>query len=118
MYLRIFSGVLAFGLLTACEVTQTPEPDGDTLGCAIGAGAEFDAVCTLEWTGEAWGSEFLIHHPDGGFRRFSLNEDASAVVLKDGAEPIEMTSPSPPGFWQFSVAEDRYLMPISPPSGV
>lgn len=118
MFLRIFSSVLAIGFLTACEATQSPEPEGDTLDCAIGAGAEFDTVCTLEWVGEAWGQEFLIHHPDGGFRRFSLNEDANGLSLQDGAEEIEMVEPSPEGFWQFSVGGDRYLMPLPPPSGV
>jgi len=117
MFLRISSCVLAASLLTGCGATQTPEPEGTMLDCAIGLGVEFDAVCTLEWVGEEWGQEFLIHHPGGGFRRFSLNEDASWVTVKDGAEAIEMVDPSPPGFWQFSVESDRYLMPVPPPSG-
>lgn len=88
------------------------------LDCAIGAGAELANVCTLEWVGEEWGQEFLIHHPDGGFRRFTLNEDASGLTVKDGAEEIEMVDPSPDGFWQFLVSGDQYLMPLPPPSGV
>lgn len=118
MYLRIFSSVLALTALTACEATQSPEPEGDSVECRVGAGSEMSAVCTLEWVGEPWASEFLIHHPDGGFRRFFLNEDAGGVVLKDGAEPLEMDSSSPTGTWQFSVGEDRYVMPTPPASGV
>jgi hypothetical protein len=118
MYLRIYSCVLAFGVLTACEATQTPEPEGDAIDCAIGAGAEFSKHCTLEWIGDAQGQEFLIHHPDGGFRRFTLSQDAGSIALKDGAEELEIVEPSPQGFWQFSVAGDRYLVPFPPPSGV
>ncbi|WP_298333747.1 hypothetical protein [uncultured Erythrobacter sp.] len=118
MYLRIFSSLLVIGALTACEATQSPEPQGTTLDCAIGSGAEFDAVCTLEWIDEEWGQEFLIHHPGGGFRRFLIKEDVSGVIVKDGAEDVEMVDPSPKGLWQFSVNGDRYLMPTPPPSQV
>ena len=117
MFLRIFSLTAALGLLAACEATQSPEPEGASLDCAIGAGAEFDSVCTLEWIGEPWGQEFLIHHPGGGFRRFSLSEDSTEVTVKDGAEDVEMVTPSPEGFLQFSVSGDRYLMPAAPESG-
>lgn len=118
MFLRIFSGAFLAVSLTACEATQSPEPEGEALDCAIGAGAEFANVCTLEWVGEEWGQEFLIHHPGGGFRRFVLNEDASGVTVKDGAEDVEMVDPSQGGFWQFSVGGDRYLIPVPPPSEV
>lgn len=117
MSLRIFSGLLALCALSACGAAQSPEPEGESVECAIGAGAEFADVCTLEWLDEAGGGEFLIHHPDGGFRRFAVNEDASGVLLKDGAEELEMSGNSPSGVWQFSVASDRYVMPVPPASG-
>ena len=117
MYLRTFSCFLALSILTGCEATQTPEPEGESIDCAIGAGAEVGSNCTLEWIGEAGGREFLIHHPDGGFRRFTVSDVSSGVALTDGAEELEMVEPAPQGFWQFSVAGDRYLVPIPPASG-
>ena len=117
MCLRISSCVLALGILTACEATKTPEPEGETIDCAIGVGAEFSSDCTLEFIGEAGGQEFLIHHPNGGFRRFTLTADASSVAPKDGAEELEMVEPAPQGFWQFSVSGDRYLVPFPPALG-
>lgn len=117
MYLRIFSSALLAVTLTACEATQSPEPEGETLDCAIGGASDFDNVCTLEWLGEVGGREFLIHHPDGAFRRFSVSEDGSAVNIKDGAEELEMVDPAPSRFWQFSVSGDRYLVPVPPASG-
>ena len=117
MSLRISSALLAIGLLAACG-SETPEPEGETLDCAIGAGAEFASVCTLEWIGEEWAREFVIHHPDGGFRRFALNEDASGVVALDGADEPVMVDPGPDCFWQFSVGGDGYRMPLPPPPEV
>lgn len=118
MFLRISSAVLAIALLGACDTNETPQPEGETLDCAIGQGSDFASVCTLEWLGEEWGRDFLIHHPDGGFRRFALNEDASGVIVQDGAEDVLMLDPAPDGFWQFSVSGDRYRMPVPPPPEV
>ncbi|UAB77282.1 hypothetical protein INR77_10710 [Erythrobacter sp. SCSIO 43205] len=117
MYLRTFSaGLLAIGL-AACGVGETPEPEGDKVDCAIGAGAEFANVCTLEWIGDEVGQKFLIHHPEGGFRRFSVNEDASGVIALDGAENAIMQDSAVQGAWQFSVDGDQYRVPIPAPSG-
>ena len=116
MYLRTFSAsILAFAL-AACGVAETPEPEGERVGCAIGAGAEFADVCTLEWVDGEEGQEFLIHHPEGGFRRFAVNEDASGVTVLDGAEAATMDA-APVGQWQFSVSGDQYRMAIPAPSG-
>ena len=117
MYLRTFSASFLALALAACGLGETPEPEGDTVECAIGAGAQFADVCTLEWIGEVGGQEFLIHHPEGGFRRFAPNEDASGVTAVDGAEETIMMEETPDCQWQFSVSGDQYRMPIPAPSG-
>jgi hypothetical protein len=118
MYSRISSALIAIALLGACDSNATPPPEGETLDCAIGQGADFAEDCTLEWLGAEWERDFLIHHPDGGFRRFSLNEDATGVIVQDGAEEVEMLDPAPDGSWQFSVSGDRYRIPAPPPPEV
>jgi len=118
MSLRTFNAGLATLSLAACGVGESPEPEGDTVECAIGEGADFASDCTLEWIGEAGKSEFLIHHPEGGFRRFAVNENASGVTAVDGAEETVMVDGVPTGLWQFSVSGDTYRMPIPAPSGV
>lgn len=106
MFLRISSVALAVSLLAACgAATETPEPEGDTVECAIGAGSEFSAVCTLE---EVSSSEFIIHHPDGGFRRFQFDEDGK-LAASDGAEPVlEERIRVYEGTWEFALEIDRY----------
>lgn len=107
MSLRIFSLALA-ALLAACG-SASPEPEGEAIECAIGPGAEFSAVCTLEETSEA---EFIIHHPTGGFRRF--RHTVEGVEISDGAEMIENMSGVSHGYIEFSVAGDRYRLPLAP----
>ncbi|MHA7818484.1 MAG: hypothetical protein ACX930_02430 [Erythrobacter sp.] len=96
------------GFLAACGANTSPEPQGKSVECAIGPGAELRRVCTLEELPQA---QFVIHHPDGGFRRF-VNEDEGMNVA-DGADPIGMSvvedDESP--MLELSVGNDRYRIP-------
>ena len=87
MSLRIFSAGILATLLAACGGNTTPEPDGEQIECAIGAGAELEPVCTLEHVSA---DELVIHHPGGGFRRF-LRDDQNPMQLiaADGAQGLE-----------------------------
>jgi len=90
MSLRISSLALA-ALLAACG-SASPEPEGEAIECAIGPGAEFSAVCTLEIVSEG---EIVIHHPDGGFRRFTRSADTPLeLVPADGADLMVSQTPS------------------------
>jgi hypothetical protein len=104
MSLRISSLVALIPLIAACGA-QSPPPPGDTVDCAIGAGADLEAVCTLEQV--AGTDEIVIHHPDGGFRRFARSADGAMLMPLDGAEPLVPQGEDP---LQFSVDEDRYAI--------
>jgi hypothetical protein len=106
MFLRISS---ALGLLVAvagCGAEGAPPPPGDTVDCAIGAGAELSPVCTLELV--AGTQEIVIHHPDGGFRRLLRDAETGALSPMDGAEPLV---PEDGSALAFSVGADRYSIP-------
>jgi len=108
MYLRISSATLTIGFLAACgSATETPEPEGDAVECAIGAGSEFSAVCTLE---EVSGSEFIIHHPDGGFRRFTKDD---GIAVKDGAQDATIST-AEGALTEIEVDGDRYRLSLPP----
>ncbi len=81
------------------------------IDCAIGPGAEYSKVCTLEWRGEELDSEFIIHHPDGSFRRFAFDDD-HRITTTDGADHAETISIIFHAFWEFSVGQDRYKLPL------
>ena len=104
MYLRIFS--LGFCLaLAACGEASAPPP-GESIACAIGEGAEFAEVCTLE---VAEGATFVIHHPDGEFRRFTRTDGPDMLAPADGAEPMsEVSLEGLAGRIEVSVGGDTY----------
>ncbi len=109
MYLRIFS-ISALGLaLASCGTEiETPEPEGDGIECAVGAGSEFSNVCTLERISD---SEFVIHHPDGGFRR--LAETAEGLKSADGAHEVRIAEAGAGDSIEIEVDMDRYRIPSS-----
>ena len=112
MYLRIFSIVVATGLLAACG-SETPEPEGPSVSCAIGPGTELSDVCTLERVSD---TQFLIHHPDGGFRRFAFDETGgdAAITVADGAEQLVYQRVDDQGGGvEFGLQTDRYRVDSS-----
>lgn len=117
MSLRISSTLPLALVLAGCGAEQTsPPPSGDTVECAIGAGAELSAVCTLERV--AASGEIIIHHPDGGFRRLGRDAQSGALIPLDGAE---LLVPEDAGvdLLAFAVGTDRYRIPgtlLEPPA--
>lgn len=106
MYLRISSLVAPVFVLAACG-TETPAPEGLSITCAIGPGADYAEVCTLERVDPV---EFIIHHPDGGFRRF-VWADTGALTAADGAEPLDyQESVDQTGMIEFGMENERYRL--------
>ncbi|MEM8726662.1 MAG: hypothetical protein AAGE86_14185 [Pseudomonadota bacterium] len=119
MSLRISNALLALALMAACS-SESPEPDGDTIDCAIGPGAEYSDVCTLEAVAAIAsdaGDAFLLHTPDGSFRRVAFDREQNEWSATDGADGIavieERTSgDSPGGHFILEIAGDRYIVPL------
>jgi hypothetical protein len=87
MFSRI-SSLAAFALfLAACGDAGEDGPEGPSIDCAIGPGADYSSVCTFERISD---EGFVIHRPGGGFRRFLVAQgDAGPEpALSDGAENL------------------------------
>jgi hypothetical protein len=115
MFLRISSLCLIAGLVTACG-GETELSEGPLVECAIGPGVEMAEVCNLERAanltdGDA-GDLYLIHHPNGGFRRIAFDPRSGLVSAVDGAETLLTSATQSEGFAEFSVGEDRYSLPL------
>ncbi|MFN3863127.1 MAG: hypothetical protein ACK4RT_02480 [Erythrobacter sp.] len=95
-------------LLTACGAQSSTLP-GDKIACAIGAGADFSPVCTLEKV--AGTAQIVLHHPDGGFRRLTRDPQTGALVTRDGAEPL-VDEVRAQDAVQFAIGADRYRIPL------
>lgn len=107
MSLRIFSP-LPLVLLAACGGAESPPPVGETVDCAIGAASDLGSDCTLERV--AGTQEIVIHHPDGGFRRFVTDAATGGLAPMDGADSL-VPQTGEGGAVQFAVGEDRYSIP-------
>lgn len=114
MSMRISSAAGLLALLAGCGA-ESPPPPGDDIACAIGAGAEFSPVCTLELVA---GSEAVVlHHPDGGFRRLRFDPATGLLAPGDGAEPL-LIEQAEGDTLQFAIGADRYRIPralLQPP---
>lgn len=104
----------------ADTIAEWQETEDDNLiECALGGSEAFLRECLVELTERSWQSMFVIHHPDGGFRRFDvMNEGAGedseggeplTLETSDGADQalIEVTGEQ----MLVVVADDRYLFP-------
>jgi hypothetical protein len=114
MSLRISSALPALpalALLAGCGAAESPRPPGDLIECAIGAGAAFANVCTLEPL-MAGTQQIIIHHPDGGFRRLIFDPATGTLAAADGAEPLVLEPAQ--GVIQFAVGSDRYRISREP----
>lgn len=111
MSLRISDlGLLAGVFLLASCGEVSGEPEGPSVECAIGPGAELSEVCTLERISP---ESFVIHWPDGGFRRFLLEqgEDGPKPSFADGADELVVVRIE--GETQrldFGIDEERYRL--------
>lgn len=97
-------------VLAACGDAGEPLP-GTAIECALGGSAQFAPDCTMEKQARDGLSLLIVHHPDGGFRRFELGDDARGIVTADGMEQAVVT-PSD-AMLEISVGADRYRLPVT-----
>ena len=109
MSLRISSIAIASTLLAGCGGEESLPPEGDTVECAIGVGADFAEVCTLESVSDGK-ANFLLHAPDGSFRRLMIDPASGEFGSVDGADVLEIVSQDGK-MAEFQIAEDRYRIP-------
>lgn len=108
MFSRTFSALAASSLLAACG-GESPPPPGETVECALGAGAALSDVCTLEVV--SGGAEIVIHHPDGGFRRLARDLATGTLTPRDGADPLVQEAGADSAL-AFAIGADRYRIPL------
>lgn len=107
MFLRTSSAISLAAVLAGCSAADSPPPPGDTVECAIGTGADLAPVCVLERAGE----NFVLHHPDGGFRRLSRDPATGALAPRDGADAL-VPEEGAADTVSFALGTDRYRIPI------
>lgn len=124
MSLRTFSLLPFLVLLAACG-----RPDNEKLAeaeedlaeeaaaqglveCALGDGALFSRVCETERISGPEGTILVIHHPDGGFRRFVILTDGRGLAAADGFDDTEVAIIAD-GMIEVASGGNRYRLPAA-----
>jgi hypothetical protein len=93
-------------LLAACSPNASGAPRGDLVACALGGATRFSDDCSVERSEQNGDPVLVVHHPDGGFRRFTLLDGGRSVGAADGAQALAVTGN---GEWvDVAVDGDRY----------
>lgn len=109
-----FIAAAAVLVLMACnrgEAQPQAIAGAQRIECAQGEGSEFGADCLVERVDGEEGSEFVVRHPNGAFRRFRIASDRSGMIAIDGAdEAVNRVKGNPP-VQEVTVGPDRYRFP-------
>ncbi len=112
------SSVSCLLMLGACSgggggLEQEQADDGaQRIDCALGQGDAFAADCLVEREENEGGTQLVVRHPDGGFRRFDQFTDGRGVAAADGADTAVLNLDG--GLLEVSVGDDRYRFPARP----
>lgn len=108
------AALLVFVTLAGCsggedEAATAVEAGDQMLVCAIGPGSRFSDSCTLQKVEREGETIYRVNQPGGGFRLFTLAEDGSGMVPRDGAEGTVNTLTG--DILEVAVGDDRYRFP-------
>jgi hypothetical protein len=105
--------------LTACEVREeapvASDFAGEAISCALAGVEQFQKICSYERYDVEGERVLVIHHPDAGFRRFTMLDDGRGLEVADGAD--EAVVEAIDGMLQVTVVNDRYRLPATIRSG-
>ena len=104
-------------LLAACSSDKAPDPvaaapDDDRIECALAGATDFGRDCSVERVAGASGTELIVHHRDGGFRRLRITDDGTGVAAADGAEQAEVAMIAGNRI-EVTLGRDRYRLPAT-----
>ena len=97
--------------LAGCSA-GAPVADGEVIDCALASAASFTHDCTVERSTLDGEVLLIVHHPDGGFRRFRVVE--GGLEAADGAQALAIARNA--DRIDISIDGDRYRFPATMPS--
>lgn len=108
--------VVALLALMACNRGQAqPQANegAQRIECAQGEGGEFGPDCLVEKVTGEEGTEFVVRHPNGAFRRFRIAPDRRSMIAIDGADEATNSVSGNPPVHEVAVGADRYRFPAT-----
>ncbi|HVR91621.1 MAG TPA: hypothetical protein VHG29_11090 [Novosphingobium sp.] len=100
-------------LLAACgsPETRAAAEGEEAIECALAGSATFARTCAVERATLDGTLTLVVHHPDGGFRRFEVLKDGGGVATADGAAVAQLSLAG--GLLEVTVDGDRYRFPVT-----
>jgi len=97
---------------TPSEAPTVAANGNDLIECAIHGGQWFLRECEVEKSrNEAGALVLVVHHKDGGFRRFKVVTDGRGLETADGFEQAQTAVVD--GRLDVRVGDDRYRFPAT-----
>ncbi len=115
MRVRILTGLAVLAAAGGCSKADDVSPTGakgdEKIACAVGGSAELREVCAVERIRIDDMLQLVVHHPDGGFRRFEVRPNGSGLVPADGADDAQRETGN--GMLELTVSGDTYRFPTA-----
>ncbi len=83
----------------------------EKIACAVGGASNLKEVCSLERVEMHDGLRLVVHHPDGGFRRFEVRSDGNGLAPADGADDAQRVAEG--HTLDLTVSGDTYRFPAT-----
>lgn len=96
-------------LQTTGERDEQASNDGK-VECALEGSERFERTCSTEQINADGAKILVIHHPDGGFRRFDILTDGRGLAPADGFDETRI-SVREGGMIEVSSGDDVYRLP-------
>jgi hypothetical protein len=109
--MRISEAAWLLLCLAGCSASAPAGGQDDTIDCALASAANFSHDCTVERTRQDGAELLVVHHPDGGFRRFKLLDHGKSLTAADGAQALAVARTA--DRVDVAIDGDRYRFPAT-----
>lgn len=106
--------LVPLAVLSACSDPAPGEGGAvasEQVWCSLGGAQDFTQDCTLERGTEEGRPAFVVHHPDGKFRRLLASADGQNLLAADGADQSQSALKG--DRWEVILGDDRYVVPVA-----
>lgn len=103
------AGLLALAACSGGDKAPTVAEGPEHVACALGSGAALAPACAVERATQDGRQTLVIRHPDGAFRRFTV--EPNGLALADGAEVPRVVATG--SVLDVTVGPDRYRIPFA-----
>lgn len=116
MRMRAIAGVALLIAVSGCSnqadgTLPKVAEENEKIACAVGGASDLKEVCSVQRITADDVVQLVVHHPDGGFRRFEIRSDGTGLAPADGADDAQREVGN--GTLDLTVSGDTYRFPAT-----